>query len=461
MSALALFLASKGHKVSGSDSRKNKTCKELVSKGIKIFTEQGKDNLQSVSRQNQESPLIITSTAIQSDNPELQAARDAKLPIWHRSDLLAVLTNEQPSIAVGGTHGKTTTSAMVATLLAATDNDPSALVGGIIPWFNTNGHSGNGRYLIAEADESDGSLVKLNPEIGLITNIEMEHTDHYSKLSDLLNTMKIFGKRCQNLLVNYDCPNISSNLKSTKFWSIKQFEGIDFSAIPILIDGEKTVAKYYEKGELLGEIILPIPGIHNLSNATGALAACRLAGVEFYKLKEALIQLKTPKRRFEFLGIWENRQIVDDYAHHPSEIKATLRMAELIIKTKKSALPKSPKRIFLTFQPHRFSRTEKFLKELAQSLSKADYIVLTPIYSAGEKAIENVNSEILADEIKKINPKIPIKVAKNLEDLTKMVRLFSKEDDLIISMGAGSINSLWDRLNIGFQNNRDYSQLAA
>ena len=136
-------------------------------------------------------------------------------------------------------------------------------------------------------------------------------------------------------------------------------------------------------------------------------------------------------------------------------------MAELIIKTKKSALPKSPKRIFLTFQPHRFSRTEKFLKELAQSLSKADYIVLTPIYSAGEKAIENVNSEILADEIKKINPKIPIKVAKNLEDLTKMVRLFSKEDDLIISMGAGSINSLWDRLNISFQNNRDYSQLAA
>ena len=457
MSALALILANRGYSVSGSDQRISNSLQTLIANGITIFKNQSALNISSVCKNQIQSPLIIISTAIPSTNPELRAAKSAKLKILHRSDVLAHLIDNQPSIVISGTHGKTTTSTIITTLLAKNNQDPTAIIGGLIPYYKSNANSGKGKLLVAEADESDGTIVKFNATLGLITNLELDHINHYTNIKYLIKTMKTFGENSNKLLANYDCGSLRKNFKNSIWWSTKRIKGVDFAAIPSLLTGKKTIANFYEKGKFIGEIVISLPGLHNLSNVTGAIAACRLIGISFKKLQQYTNALEAPLRRFEFRGIWNGRQVVDDYAHHPTEIKATLSMVKLMINSKESILPNIPKRIVSIFQPHRFSRTKHFLKEFSTSLSISDLIILPPIYDAGEIPINGVNSEAIAKCIKTINPNVPIVLCNDFDELIEVIQNHTKSGDLIVNMGAGNINNLWQKLkNIDAEQNDYY-----
>ncbi|CAK6687836.1 UDP-N-acetylmuramate--L-alanine ligase [Synechococcus sp. CBW1107] len=446
MSALAGILADRGFQVSGSDPRESPVLESLRRRGVRVFAHQDAETIASLNSDGDTPALVVISTAVPAANPELMAAREAGLTICHRSDVLAALINAQPSIAVAGSHGKTTTSTLIATLLAATDQDPTAVIGGIVPAFQSNARSGRGRVLVAEADESDGSLVKFRSSLGLITNLELDHTDHYPDLDALIQTLQRFAAGCGSLLANADCPVLRQHFQPAAWWSIERSEGVEFAALAVEEHGEGTIADFYEQGELVGRFSLPLPGRHNLSNATAALAACRLEGVPFGALATAMRTLRSPGRRFDYRGRWAGRQVVDDYAHHPSEVEATLRMARLMVTSGRSPLPDVPQRLVAVFQPHRFSRTAEFLDAFAAALTLADTVLLAPLYAAGEVPIAGVDSQALADRLQQLRPDLPLKVSGTLDQLAEQVVRRSQPGDLVLVMGAGDVNGLWSRL---------------
>jgi UDP-N-acetylmuramate--alanine ligase len=391
--------------------------------------------------------LVVLSSAVRDTNEEVAEARRQGLGLCHRSDVLAALINNQPSIAVAGSHGKTTTSTLIATLLEATGQDPTAVIGGIVPAFGSNGRQGSGRLLVAEADESDGSLVKFSPTLALLTNIELDHTDHYPNLQTLIDTLKRFSDGSGALLANRDCPILRKYFQADAWWSIQDPDHADYAALALQERGDGTTAAYYERGEQIGTLEVPLPGRHNLSNVTAALAACRREGVPFADLRRAIGNLKAPGRRFDCRGMWHQRIVVDDYAHHPSEVAATLAMARLMVESGRSPLPSQPQRLLAVFQPHRYSRTAQFLTEFAEALALADTVIVAPLYSAGEAPIEGVSSEALAAAVKAIAPSVPVRAAANLDQLTDQVAACSAPGDLVLAMGAGAVNSLWERLS--------------
>ena len=392
-------------------------------------------------------PIVVISTAIPESNPELRQAKQQGFDIWHRSDLLAALIAQQPAIAVAGSHGKTTTSTLITTLLMQAGEDPTAVIGGVVPCLQSNGHSGQGRLLVAEADESDGSLVKFRASLGVITNLELDHTDHYASLDDLIETLQRFGNGCKQLLANHDCPILQEHFQPNAWWSNQRTDGVDYAALPLELDGDRCVARFFENGCSVGEFTLPMAGLHNLSNATAALAACRMEGVPFERLVAGLASLEAPGRRFDHRGTWQGRHIVDDYAHHPSEVKATLAMAQLMVRSGRSPLPSPPRRLLAVFQPHRYSRTKEFLDGFAQALQNCDALLLAPIYAAGEQPLNGVCSNALANRIRALKPDLEIAVADNLDQLTELVKQHSRQEDLVLAMGAGDVNGLWSRLS--------------
>lgn len=447
MSALAGILAERGHSVSGSDPRDGAVVDQLRRLGVRVFREQNAATVAAIRSGTSHTPLVVISSAVPPDNLELVEARRLGLPICHRSDVLAALINSQASIAVAGSHGKTTTSTLIATLLAATDRDPTAVIGGVVPAFGSNGRHGGGRLLVAEADESDGSLVKFRPQLGVLTNVELDHTDHYGDLDALITTLKRFANGSRRLLANRDCPILREHFEASHWWSVESPQGVAFAAIASEERGDGSTVLFYEDGELIGELELPLPGRHNLSNATAALAACRLEGVSFAELGAAVCQLKPPGRRFDFRGNWNGRLVVDDYAHHPSEVAATLRMARLMLESGRSPLPMLPQRVVAVFQPHRYSRTAQFLGGFAEALSQADAVMIAPLYAAGEAPIAGVSSQALGLAIQAMAPDLQVIVTASLEELAFQVASSSLAGDLVLAMGAGDVNSLWDRLS--------------
>ena len=446
MSALAGILAERGYAVSGSDPRDHAVLDRLRRLGVRVFLEQSAATVAAIRSGTSVSPQVVISSAVPETNPELVEARRMGLAICHRSDVLAALINSQASIAVAGSHGKTTTSSLVATLLAATHHDPTAVIGGIVPAFGSNGRHGQGRLLVAEADESDGSLVKFRASLGVLTNVELDHTDHYPDLEALIHTLQRFAGNTERLLANRDCPILREQFTPAHWWSIETSKGVSFAAIAREERGDGTVADFYEDGVAVGSFALPLPGRHNLSNAVAAMAACRLEGVSFAELRQAVAALKTPGRRFDFRGLWEGRLVVDDYAHHPSEVAATLAMARLMVTSGRSSLPVPPRRLVAVFQPHRYSRTAQFLEGFAAALAEADSVLIAPLYAAGEAPIPGISSAAMAAAVRERAPQLPVQVASSLEELAAQVASTSREGDLVLAMGAGDVNSLWDRL---------------
>ena len=442
MSALAEILMARGFRVSGSDIRSSRSVKALRRAGAKITLQQGPGAVEALRKDAQLPPLVVISSAIKEDNSELAAIRAAgEMTVIHRSDLLAHLLAGHPhSVVVAGTHGKTTTSTILSTILMEVGLDPTVVIGGVVPWFGSNGRHGCGDVVVAEADESDGTLVKFRPRIGIITNLELDHTDHYTDINHLLDTMAEFGGNCQTLLTNGDCPLLSRHLPGTRQWSLETTSSAHYRFSDIRCFGRASEAVLHAGSACLGPVVLPLTGLHNLANLAAALAAALELGISFPALQKACEAIRAPGRRFEFHSVVDGRLLVDDYAHHPSEVAATLAMARLMVEDDESTLPVTPKRVVVAFQPHRYSRTKDFLEEFALTLAAADAVLLLPIYGAGEESIAGVSHGALARAIAKAGG--TVHCFDSLEHLAQEFHSHTRPGDLMLAMGAGSVNRL-------------------
>jgi len=369
--------------------------------------------------------------------------REKNLPVKHRSEILALLMKSYTSLAVAGSHGKTSTSTFLSTLLELCTHNCSSITGGIIPIYNSNCHLEDTKFLVAEVDESDGTISRYKSDIGIINNIDFDHCDHFSDLKEVIYSFKDFAKNSKKLLINFDCEITRNNFYSESNWSNTTPINVSYALIPTEINKSHTIGKYYENGNFISSINIPIPGLHNLSNITAAIAASRMIGVDFLEIKKNIKYLKLPKKRFEFRGQVDERSVYDDYAHHPNEIKETIKLGRLLIQQKHNKCQKS--RLIALFQPHRFSRVKQFTKEFAEELSKADVIYLTSIYGAGEENEDKITSTIITDLIYKKNKNVSY--INNYYEVTKNFFKLTQKGDLILNMGAGDCHNFWSILN--------------
>ena len=440
--ALALLKLKNGLSVSGSDIAKNDRLKEIEKNGGFVFSSQKPENIDFVKEKfNAKKITIVISSAINDRNKELNYCVEQQLTIKHRSEILSFIMKSFNSIAVAGSHGKTSTSTLLTTLLDLCTSDTSSIVGGILPKYESNTLIKNSKYLVAEIDESDGTTDRYQPNLGIINNIDFDHCDYYPSIKNLISSFNKFALNSNLLLTNYDCKIIKENIKSDYKWSIKQTNNVDFAMISKKFDPEYTIADYYENGQVITQIKIPIPGIHNLSNITAAISACRIINIDLNYILKNIKFLQLPQKRFDLRGEILGRKIIDDYGHHPNEIKATIALARLFIQKKNNNI----NRLVIIFQPHRYSRTNKFLYQFIKELSKADYIIITNIFCAGESKLNNINSQFIANEIYKINKNI--KFIDNNYEVAKQFFDITSKGDLIINMGAGDCHNLWSLLH--------------
>jgi len=427
MSAIAKVLLEMGYSVSGSDQAEQELTRKLAAKGAKVFI--GHD-----ARQVQGADLVVYSTAVKKDNVEIQEAERLHIPVVHRSQMLARLLNEHKGIAVAGAHGKTTTSSMIALVMEQSGLDPTFVIGGEIMNVGSNAKAGKSEYVVAEADESDGSFLQYYPAIALVNNIEADHLEHYDgdfeKLKQayarFLGQVREGGKA----VVCADDPHLREmipNIRSEVLTYAIDGEG-DFTARNIVLGDRRVSFDAYRQGDRLGTITLSVPGRHNVYNALAALITCMEVGLSFDQIASAITLFRGAKRRFQVLGEVDGVLVIDDYAHHPTEIQATI-----------SAAKATGKRIIAVFQPQRYTRTFFLLDAFSRAFHEADEVVITDIYSpAGEARIEGISSERLADMIRE-NSNEHVSYLPAREDVEKYLAARVESGDLVLTMGAGDI----------------------
>ncbi len=474
MSALAQVLAERKLPVSGSDLRRSHITERLERLGVHLFWGQNADNLsyfqpvaeppcfpenfelggtatlvqtavvavpQMKAIDTDYLPQVVCSTAIHPDNPEYNAALELGCPIFHRSDILAALIQStHRSVSVAGTHGKTTTSGMIGHLLTQAGLDPTVVIGGEVNALGGNARLGQSDCLVAEADESDGSLVKFNSYLGVITNIELDHPDHYSSLEQVISTFRQFADHCQMLVGCVDCKNVREHMPLTLSYSLNQDSNADYSVDKIDYSGSGTRARVWERGVVLGELQVNLLGTHNLSNALAAVAVGRHLGLEFAVIAAAIANYEGARRRFEYRGHAQDIVFVDDYAHHPSELSVTLAAARLQLQTKTTRLPVLPERIVAVFQPHRFSRTQALLDDFAHCFGDADEVIVCEIYSAGERDPGLAGGQKLVDAIAEVHPNV--RYCPSLDDVRERLKATLQSKDLALFLGAGNLNQI-------------------
>lgn len=420
MSGLAKIMNELGYSVAGSDPSVSYLTDEMKKQGITIYSEHKKENLKDAD-------TLVVSTAISKENPEYMEAVKRGIPVLKRGELLAELLNQKTGIAVAGTHGKTTTSSMMATVLM--EKDPTIVVGGIVDCIKSNARFGAGEYFVAEADESDNSFLYMRPKYSVITNIEADHLEKHGCLENIKKSFNIFMQQTEReIIVCADNKNIQDIIGYKD--NVVRYSLIDKSAdiyaADIKIADGKTKFDVYIKGEYAGEFSLSIPGTHNVYNSLPVIYLAREFGLDMKTVKEKIDSFKGAKRRYDILFDNGNVKVIDDYAHHPTEIEATLQGARSI----------EDKHITVIFQPHRYSRVKFLLEDFAGTFKNADELILMPIYSAGEKDEFGVSIEDLLKKIDHRNGKI----IKDRDELENNL-LERKEDHVYLFMGAGNISS--------------------
>lgn len=441
MSALAQVLTQRMLPVSGSDLASSNITQRLEAQGAQIFLTQGAANITQVAQGVL--PQVVCSTAINPGNSEYRAAVELGCPIFHRSDLLAALMKQYQGIAIAGTHGKTTTSSMVGYLLLKAGLDPTIVIGGEVNAWAGNAHVGKGVHFVAEADESDGSLVKHSAQIGVITNIELDHPDHYTTLEQVIDTFQIFASQCQQVIGCIDSPAVKEFIQPAITYSLWQSTA-DYTVDQVAYGADGTSALIVERGQVLGRLNLPILGKHNLSNALAAIAIGRLVGLEFSQIASILATFEGARRRFEHRGEYNHILFIDDYGHHPSEIQVTLAAARL-----RAESTTDPRRVVAVFQPHRYSRTLTFLSEFAESFGNADVVITTDIYSAGEPDLGQVTGQQLADAIATHHPHSTYQPS--LQTVSAYLMETLLPGDLVLFLGAGNLNRVIPELMAFYQ----------
>jgi UDP-N-acetylmuramate--alanine ligase len=445
MSGLAKYLLESGYKVSGSDIRENQMTSLLSAMGAEIFIGHSSGNIDNAS-------VIVASSAIKAENPEIKKAVELNIPIIHRSDVLNALMRQKPeiiTIGFAGTHGKTTTSGMLSFVLDKAGLNPSYVLGGVLPEIGTNAKKAEGKYFAAELDESDGTIEKYSPSITVITNLEYDHPDHYKDgFGQVLSTFKRYVQGLEKgakLIVNADC---TGNLEFLKL--IDRQDGILYSvdienplhkgaryrAENVRFEGFGSTFDVYSKDEKLASVKLAIPGMFNVSNALAVCAAIAESGIDVSKTAKEFEGFTGMGRRFQIKGKVNGATVIDDYAHHPTEVQSTLKAARNIIDVSQA---NHKGRLIAVFQPHRYSRLQNLWDDFAKSFDNADIAVLCDVYPAGESSIDNISSERLSKEI---GSKEVFYVKGGLDEVSVFVKSLIKSDDIVITMGAGDITQL-------------------
>jgi len=433
MSGIAEVLHNLGYKVQGSDQADNANVERLREKGIKVFVGHDAKNLGGAE-------VVVVSTAIRKDNPEYMAAREKLLPIVRRAEMLAELMRFRQAVAIGGTHGKTTTTSLVATLLEAGGFDPTVINGGIINAYGTNARMGAGEWMVVEADESDGSFLKLPADIAVVTNIDPEHLDHYGSFDGV---RKAFCQFVENVpfygfaVMCLDHPEVQaivSHISDRRVITYGANPQADVRFLNHRMEGPRShfdvIIRNRKTGLTIeiGNLVLPMPGRHNVSNATAAIAVAHELGVSDEAIARGLASFRGVKRRFTHTGSWKGVEIFDDYGHHPVEIKAVLTAARDVVSGKVIAI----------VQPHRFSRLRDLFDEFATCFNNADIVIVAPVYPAGEEPIEGVSAEALVARIKTAGHR-DVRYINGPEEVAPLIRKIAKSGDGVVFLGAGNI----------------------
>ena len=431
MSGIARIMLAHGIRVSGSDAKDSATLSGLQTLGAKVFV--GHSAAQIAGAE-----VLVVSSAVLESNPELVAAKDSGVLILTRAQALALLMSESKAIAVAGTHGKTTTTSMLTVALQGAGMDPSFAIGGMINRSGTNSHLGTGNIFVAEADESDGSFLAYRPFGAIITNIELDHVDHFPDLEAVLSLFEDFVSSIQSggfLVLGVGSPGVReliSRINRTDISLITYGADAHFSLSHVGLGATNAAARVTRKGKVMGELELAIPGAHNLENALAAYAAGLAVEADSIALLKGLATFSGARRRFENRGTVNGITVIDDYGHHPTELRVTLETARRFATTG---------RVITIFQPHRYSRTARFANDFAQSLKLADQVYLLEIYSAGEAAIPGVSSLLIAQKLDKDGNDF-VQYEPSMIEVANQVINSSKPGDVIVLMGAGDVNSL-------------------
>ncbi len=433
MSGIAEVLHNLGYRVQGSDQADGANVQRLRDKGIQCFVGHSAENLGDAE-------VVVVSTAVKKSNPELKAAREKLLPIVRRAEMLAELMRFRQAIAIGGTHGKTTTTSLIATLLEAGGLDPTVVNGGIINAYGTNARMGAGEWMVVEADESDGTFLKLPADIAVVTNIDPEHLDHYGSFDKVREAFRQFvenvpfygfGVMCtdhpevQSLVSHIEDRRVvtyGENAQADVRFIRRGMDGAT-SLFDVIIHNRKTGT-----GTTIDNLRLPMPGRHNVSNATAAIAVAHELGMTPDDIRKGLSSFGGVKRRFTPTGSWNGVQVFDDYGHHPVEIKAVLRAARDSCKG----------RIIAIAQPHRFTRLHDLFDDFAACFNDADTVMIAPVYAAGEDPIEGTNSEALVSLIRAGGHR-DARFIEGPQAIAPIVRDLAKPGDFVVFLGAGNI----------------------
>jgi UDP-N-acetylmuramate--alanine ligase len=426
MSGIAEVLLNLGYRVTGSDLAESETTHRLGRLGAEVFIGHRAENIK-------EADVVVTSSAVRKENPEVLAAQGRLIPVIPRAEMLAELMRMKYGIAVAGTHGKTTTTSMIATVLAHGGLDPTAVIGGKLNAFGSNAKLGQGDLLVAEADESDGSFLKLTPTIAVVTNIDPEHLDHYRNLEEIkeaflefINKVPFYGLAVLCL----DHENVQALIPrvTKRFATYGLTTQANYRATDISFNGLTTTFRAFENERELGLLSIRMPGLHSVYNALATLATALELDLSFGVVEEALGSFSGVQRRFQVKGEWGGVMVVDDYGHHPAEIKATLSAAK----------GGWGRRTVVVFQPHRYTRTRDLFKDFLTAFNQADVLLLTGIYAASEDPIPGVKAEDLCEGIKGHGHKdvtLILEKDKIVERLLPRLR----PGDMVFTLGAGDV----------------------
>lgn len=435
MSGLAEVLLREGFQVSGSDARESELTRHLVDQGAMIYYGQCADNIKV------ETDVVVYTAAIHPDNPEYTAAKSAGIPMLSRAELLGqMMRNYKTSIAVSGTHGKTTTTSMLSMVLLEADQDPTISVGGILPAIGGNIRVGQSGTFLTEACEYTNSFLSFYPTVSIILNIEEDHMDFFKDLAEIRDSFHRFAKLLPEdglLVLNSEIeqPDEITNDIAARVVTYGLDGTEDYTAKEIIYN-EKGCASFflYQRGACLGQVNLNVPGLHNVSNGLATMAAALELGIDFNKAAAGLSMFHGTNRRFQYKGEINGVTIIDDYAHHPTEIAATL----------KAAANYPHRELWCVFQPHTYTRTRAFLTEFAEVLSKADHIVLADIYAARETDTLGISSQTLQAEIEKLGK--TCHYFSTFDDIEKFLLEKCIHGDLLITMGAGDVLKIGENL---------------
>jgi len=427
MSGIAEILLREGFLVTGSDLSYSQNTEAVEKAGAKIYIGHSADNVKDAE-------VVVYSSAVDiNTNPETLYAREKGIPLIRRAEMLAEVSRLKYCLAVSGTHGKTTTTSMIGLITINANIDPTVIVGGRLRDFGgTNARLGGGDWTIVEADEYDRSFLQLLPTISIINNIEPEHLDIYKDFDDILDTFTEFANKVPFYgfvslgLDDYGAKKILRKINK-KIVTFGLNKNADYRADNIIQTAQNLSADIYEYGNFLGTLKINVPGIHNLRNSLAAISVARKMGIEKDIIFKSLEDFKGVYRRFDIKGEYNNVLVIDDYAHHPTEIKATL-----------AAATNYKRRIVAAFQPHTFTRTKALYQEFAKSFDEADVVIITDIYPAREKPIEGVTGRLIVDELIALGHKNVLYIPK-IDDLKREIKNILKDGDIFITIGAGNI----------------------